>query len=303
MSPGYSVVTAGRATSAATPNVASEVEGAAVAGVAVEPHAAAHQRRPARRDGEARGRCRRSAAWSSRRPAEGLEDERLLLARDADAGVADGEVQHGRRWRRAGPRGSRAATWPLSVNLMALPTRLMMHLPQPQRIADRSRPARRAPMSTDQLEALRSARERERLQRFADEVARARTAPTPARACATSIFEKSRMSLRMPSSDSADRVHRLEIVALRRRSARYRARARVMPMTPFIGVRISWLMFARNSLLARLASSAASRASRSARSTRLCCVMSRAIAWKPTCSGARTSAGRRARAGCAGRSS
>ena len=30
----------------------------------------------------------------------------------------------------------------------------------------------------------------------------------------------------------------------------------VMPMTPFIGVRISWLMFARNSLLARLAASA-----------------------------------------------
>ena len=32
----------------------------------------------------------------------------------------------------------------------------------------------------------------------------------------------------------------------------------VMPMTPFIGVRISWLMLARNSLLARLADSAAS---------------------------------------------
>ena len=31
-----------------------------------------------------------------------------------------------------------------------------------------------------------------------------------------------------------------------------------MPMTPFIGVRISWLMLARNSLLAELASSACS---------------------------------------------
>ena len=31
-----------------------------------------------------------------------------------------------------------------------------------------------------------------------------------------------------------------------------------MPMMPFIGVRISWLMLARNSLLARLAASAAS---------------------------------------------
>ena len=33
-----------------------------------------------------------------------------------------------------------------------------------------------------------------------------------------------------------------------------------MPMMPFIGVRISWLMLARNSLLARLASMALSRA-------------------------------------------
>ena len=33
-----------------------------------------------------------------------------------------------------------------------------------------------------------------------------------------------------------------------------------MPMMPFIGVRISWLMFARNSLFARLASIARSRA-------------------------------------------
>ena len=33
-----------------------------------------------------------------------------------------------------------------------------------------------------------------------------------------------------------------------------------MPMMPFIGVRISWLMLARNSLLARLASIALSRA-------------------------------------------
>ena len=33
-----------------------------------------------------------------------------------------------------------------------------------------------------------------------------------------------------------------------------------MPMMPFIGVRISWLMLARNSLFARLASIARSRA-------------------------------------------
>ncbi len=33
-----------------------------------------------------------------------------------------------------------------------------------------------------------------------------------------------------------------------------------MPITPFIGVRISWLMFARNWLLARFAASASARA-------------------------------------------
>ena len=38
-----------------------------------------------------------------------------------------------------------------------------------------------------------------------------------------------------------------------------------MPMTPFIGVRISWLMVARNSDLARVALSAARAASSIAR--------------------------------------
>ena len=50
-----------------------------------------------------------------------------------------------------------------------------------------------------------------------------------------------------------------------------------MPMIAFIGVRISWLMLARNSLLARLADSAAARASRSSRA---CSALSSAIAPK-----------------------
>ncbi len=49
----------------------------------------------------------------------------------------------------------------------------------------------------------------------------------------------------------------------------------VMPMMPFIGVRISWLMFARNSLLARFAASAASFALASASSASLRAVQSR----------------------------
>ena len=49
----------------------------------------------------------------------------------------------------------------------------------------------------------------------------------------------------------------------------------VMPRMPFIGVRISWLMLATNSLLARLAAMAASFARSSSDSARRRSVMSR----------------------------
>ena len=55
-------------------------------------------------------------------------------------------------------------------------------------------------------------------------------------------------------------------------------------MMPFIGVRISWLMLARNSLLARLAASAASLASSRAACARLRSVMSRNVTTAPTAS-------------------
>ncbi len=71
-----------------------------------------------------------------------------------------------------------------------------------------------------------------------------------------SIFEKSRMSLM--SDRRASPLFRT-ISAYSRCSAvrSVSRRSPVMPITPFIGVRISWLMFARNSLFARLAPSAA----------------------------------------------
>ena len=47
------------------------------------------------------------------------------------------------------------------------------------------------------------------------------------------------------------------------------ASSSAIPNTPFIGVRTSWLMLARNSLLARLPASAASRASASSRPERV----------------------------------
>ena len=66
------------------------------------------------------------------------------------------------------------------------------------------------------------------------------------------------MSLIRASNESAELFTVGQILALLRRKLRCRAASSVMPMTPFMGVRISWLMFARNSLLARLAASAAS---------------------------------------------
>ena len=58
----------------------------------------------------------------------------------------------------------------------------------------------------------------------------------------------------------------------------------VIPMTPFIGVRISWLMFARNSLLLRAESRAASRARESSISLSLRWVMSFVTPRVPTIS-------------------
>ena len=72
-----------------------------------------------------------------------------------------------------------------------------------------------------------------------------------------SIFEKSRMSLRIVSNDSAEEFTVSMQSRWYRVSSVSRARP-VMPMTPFIGVRISWLMFARNSDFALLAACAAS---------------------------------------------
>src|ERR1035441_7116187 len=54
-------------------------------------------------------------------------------------------------------------------------------------------------------------------------------------------------------------AHGVEVIALFFVSSVSRASS-VMPMMPFIGVRISWLMLASNSLLARLAACSLSRA-------------------------------------------
>ena len=71
-----------------------------------------------------------------------------------------------------------------------------------------------------------------------------------------SIFEKSRMSLMMPSRPSP--LDRMVSTYSRCCGVSLVSSSRlVMPITPFMGVRISWLMLARKVLLARPAASAA----------------------------------------------
>jgi hypothetical protein len=77
-----------------------------------------------------------------------------------------------------------------------------------------------------------------------------------------SILEKSRMSLMIESRLSPES----RTVSAYSRCSPVRgvpSRSSVMPMTPFMGVRISWLMLARKALLALLADSASSLAARS----------------------------------------
>ncbi len=83
-----------------------------------------------------------------------------------------------------------------------------------------------------------------------------------------SILEKSRMSFSRESKESAEAF---AVVRYSRCScvSSVSSASSVMPMTPFIGVRISWLMLARNSPFAWLAASAASLAFRDSSSAPL----------------------------------
>ncbi len=64
-----------------------------------------------------------------------------------------------------------------------------------------------------------------------------------------------------------------------------------MPRRPFIGVRISWLMFARNRLFTREASMASSRAAMSTCSVSFRSVMSSSMTMNPRSLPARSSRG------------
>ena len=150
---------------------------------------------------------------------------------------------------------------PDSVNLMALPARFTrtwrIRLGSPRSHAGTvggTRHAKLRPLACAWA-ASRSA--------TSSMVSRTSKSVTSMVTCPAPSFEKSRISLMMLSRESAllrmvracERCSALSVVS----SSRL-----VMPITPFIGVRISWLTLARNSDLCRFASSASRRASSAA---------------------------------------
>ena len=99
-----------------------------------------------------------------------------------------------------------------------------------------------------------------------------------------SIFDRSRMSLMIASSDSPA----LCTPAASRcwwSSSSVRSSSSLRPMTPFMGVRISWLIVARNSDFSREASIAASRAARTSAASRS--RVATTPSWSATCAASR----------------
>ncbi len=119
---------------------------------------------------------------------------------------------------------------------------------------------------------------RQQVQRVLDARRAGQTAGVPVRACRTSILEKVEDVVDDSQQGFAAGINGLDIAALFGESSAVSSRSPDMAMTPFIGVRISWLMLARNSALARAAASAATRA---ASSSRLVCVNSSCRCFRP----------------------
>ena len=240
---------------------------AALAGLALDPDPAAHQLDQLRGDRQAQPvppYCRvvEPSAWVN-----GSKIASLLLGRDADAGVADREVQaRRRRRRRARPAvDARRRPRPARVNLIALPTRFDEHLPEPARVADQRVGHVRADVGRPARAPSACARSASGSTRVAERVAQVEVG-------SASRSQLARLDLREVEDvvDAASAATRptyltiVEVLALLGGRARCRARARSCRGCRSSGVRISWLMLARNSLLAWLAASAASLAWRSA---------------------------------------
>ena len=185
-------------------------------------------------------------------------------SRSTSSGAMPTPVSRTAKWAPHVSADSRATatstlTSPRSVNLMPLPIRLSSTWRR-RSASPTTHSGAPGLDAVDQLEALLVRLDRQRAAWHRRRPRPGRTRPASSCSLPASSFETSRMSLITPSSPSA----------LERSVARYSrcsgvsdvsASSSAIPNTPFIGVRISWLMLARNSLLARLPASAARRAS------------------------------------------
>ena len=141
-------------------------------------------------------------------------------------------------------RPTRTSTPPTSVNLTALPTRLTSTC--------RSRPG--SPLTTAGTPGAVSALSSSPLSRAgwarspttSSSTVRTSKSVSSRRILPASIFEKSRMSLTI-SRRASPEVRTDSAYSRWTGSSSVSSSTRVSPMTPFIGVRISWLMLARKS--------------------------------------------------------
>ena len=154
-------------------------------------------------------------------------------------------------------------------------------LTQPTRIAKQGRRHGFGNV-VDELQSLVVGPQRQRLEHVRDQIDR--------RELDVLDCELARLDLREVQHIVDDRQQRTprrqderEILALLGESSSVSRTSSVMPSMPFSGVRISWLMLARNSLLAPLAASAASFALRNSRSAALAAVTSRITLTAPMC--------------------
>ena len=168
-----------------------------------------------------------------------------------------GDVQ-----RRAGRRPTRSAsvtrttTSPFVGELDGVADDVEQHLAQAAGVADEQarHVARRC--RTASSRPFSAARRRQQPRRVADHLAHVERRRVRARAACASIFEKSRTSLTTARSDFARGLARSRGSRAVAACSRVSSASDVMPRIALSGVRISWLMLARNALFVSVASSA-----------------------------------------------
>ena len=150
---------------------------------------------------------------------------------------------------------TRTATSPGLGELDGVSGKIDQHLPQAHRIAAHA--GRHGGFDRAlELQALRERARREDLDGLLDGVAQAEFDAFELELARLDLGEVQNVvdDLQQRFGRAGNRFRKMPLA----RSSSVACRSSDMPMTPFIGVRISWLMRARNSLLALLARSAAS---------------------------------------------